>query len=282
MPRIDPRLVTIMVSAVILSTLLVATLTGSRGEESLLVLGNEYPEAIVKRSSSIGIDSSFSFTFMATHDFEKVVLRFSSLWEKDLGMNLSQPISPMSMDIFPSIDLMGRQVALLGGEAEIIEETVEIDDRSYDATIIDFSRFLEVFTDSSMLSKLPLTFVILVRDDEIRYFEGYPCFFMDAPNTLEYLTTSRNEEKQEYFRAGRMLKQVSDISSAPLDGVLVYQDVARDERFSVAFNIDIPEDGLRQIVQWYPDVHVMELVRGYVDGELETILIDVVPRGLEG
>jgi hypothetical protein len=62
----------------------------------------------------------------------------------------------------------------------------------------------------------------------------------------------------------------------------VFEDVTRDERFTVSFQIDIMEDGLRQITEWLPDTYMIGLARGYVDGELEKTDVIVLPRGVEG
>jgi hypothetical protein len=185
MPRIDPRLVTIMISAVILSTLLVLTIIKPKEEDALLLIGKEHLDAIVKRPISIGRDAEVSYTFMATRDFERVELRFSSLYERDPGVSISRPAS---RDAFPNMALMEARVVALGGEGEVIERQAEVNGSSYQATIVDYSRFLEVFSDGSMLSKLPLVFVILESGDEVRYFEGRSCFFLDPEDNLEYLT----------------------------------------------------------------------------------------------
>jgi len=278
LPRIDPRLGAIIASSVILSTLLVATIVKPKEEDALLVLANEYPLALVKRAQAMGLDSELSFSFMATRDFERVELRFSSLYEKDLGANASGSVDLRDL---PNVAKLESYVAALGGYAEIIERDAELNGTRYRATIADFSRFLEAFNNRSMMSKLPLVFAMLVRGDQVRYFEGYPGFFMEPERSLQYLTISRGTEKKEYVRPGTMLKQLPRISEAPADGVLVFEAVKRDERFSVSFTIDIPEDGLRQIVTWAPERYLIELVTGYCDGALEAVLMDPMQRGVK-
>jgi hypothetical protein len=56
--------------------------------------------------------------------------------------------------------------------------------------------------------------------------------------------------------------------------------VGTDERFSVTLQIDIFEDGLRQILDWTPDQYLIELVQGYADGNRELVIINVLARGL--
>ncbi len=279
MPRIDPRLITIMVSSVILSTLIVLTLIEPKEEDALLLLGNEYPEAFLKRPYSLGMDTGLSYVFMATKDFEEVELRFSSLYEKDPGVNLSMPVNPSDV---PVIARLQKEVAGLGGEMEVIEASADVGDAIYDSVLIDFSRFMEAFNDDAAISSLPLVFAFLTRGGEVRYFEGSPGFFLDAEENLDYLSTACNEEKLEYFREGQMLREdAPKISEAPRDGVLVYEDVEMDDRFTVTLHFDMVEDALRHIVEWSPDTHMMELVRGYVDGKLELILLNVAGRGLK-
>lgn len=278
MPRVDPRLATILASSVILSTLLVATIVKPKAEDALLVLGNEYPQALVKRAPAVGLDSELSFSFMATRDFERVELRFSSLYEKDLDANLSGSIS---LHELPNIAKVEGYVAALGGDAEVMDEDVELNGTRYRATILDFSRFLEAFNNGSTLATLPLVFAILVKGDEVRYFEGCPGFFMEAEQNLQYLTISRGDDKKEYIRSGTMLKEVPRISDAPQGGILIFETVKKDERFSVSFTIDIPDDGLRQIVTWVPERHLLELVQGYSDGKREVLLVDPMQRGVK-
>jgi hypothetical protein len=275
--RIDPRLVAILVSSVILSTLLVLTLIKPRGEQALLLLGNEYPEAIPKRPHSIGLANELSYVVMATREFEEVELRFSSLYEKDPGINVSTPVDPME---FPMIATLDERVKYLGGEVVRLETTAEVGGVEFEATIIDFSDFLEYFNDEVSLSVLPTVYVILSRDGEVKYFEGSSTFFLDAVENINYLSTARNEEKIEYFKEGQMLKEGLVISDSKRDGVLTYEDVQMDERFSVTFQIDIEEDGLRQILDWTPDAHFIELVQGYADGSRELVLLNVISRGL--
>jgi len=263
---------------VILSTLLVATIVKPKAEDALLVLGNEYPQALVKRAPAVGLDSELSFSFMATRDFERVELRFSSLYEKDLDANLSGSIS---LHELPNIAKVEGYVAALGGDAEVMDEDVELNGTRYRATILDFSRFLEAFNNGSTLATLPLVFAILVKGDEVRYFEGCPGFFMEAEQNLQYLTISRGDDKKEYIRSGTMLKEVPRISDAPQGGILIFETVKKDERFSVSFTIDIPDDGLRQIVTWVPERHLLELVQGYSDGKREVLLVDPMQRGVK-
>ena len=277
MARIDPRLVAILVSSVILSTLLVLTLIKPRGEQALLLLGNEYPEAIPKRPYSIGLANELSYVVMATREFEEVEFRFSSLYEKDPGVNVSTPVDPME---FPMIAILDERIRALGGSVVALETSAEVGGEEYDATVIDFSGFLEYFNDEVSLSALPTVYVILSKEGDIRYFEGTSAFFLDAVENINYLSTSRNEDKVEYFKEGQMLKEGLVISDSKRNGILKYDDVQRDERFSVTFQIDIQEDGLRQILDWSPEAHFIELVQGYADGSRELVLLNVISRGL--
>jgi hypothetical protein len=274
MARIDPRLIAILVSSVILSTVLVLTLIKPRGEQALILLGNEFPESIPKRPYSIGLENELSYVVMATRDFEEVELRFSSLYEKDPGVNVSDPLE------YPLISDLLTRIGALGGEVDVLETTAELGGEEYDATVIDFSGFLGYFNDETSLSVLPTVFVILSKGDETRYFEGSSTFFLDQLENMNYLSTARNEEKIEYFKEGQMLKEGLVISDAERDGILRYEDVRRDERFSVTLQIDIFEDGLRQILTWTPDQHFIELVQGYSDGKRELVIINVIARGL--
>lgn len=277
MARMDPRLVAILLSSVILSTLLVLTLIKPMEEQALLILGNEYPEAIPKRPYSMGLENELSYVVMATREFEEVELRFSSLYEKDPGINVSTPVDPMD---FPLIRDLHERVGAIGGEVEFLETSAEIGGEDWDARVVDFSTFLEYFNDEASLSVLPTVYVILSRGGEVRYFEGSSTFFLEALENIDYISTARNDEKVEYFEEGQMIGEGLVISDSSRDGILRYEDVIRDERFSVTLQMDIPEDSLRQILDWTPDDHFIELVQGYADGKRELLIINVFARGL--
>jgi hypothetical protein len=172
MPSIDPRLVTILVASLIVSTLLVATII-RHDEEPLLLLDNEFPEAIDRVAV---MDLGLTFSLMATRDLERLELRFSCLYERDPEVYISLPIS---MDVIPNVARLMQEIELLDGEVGAIEGTAMIDNQVYDAMIMDFSLFLENFNDEPMLVEVPLIFAILTRDEEVRYFEGSPGFFLD-------------------------------------------------------------------------------------------------------
>jgi hypothetical protein len=122
--------------------------------------------------------------------------------------------------------------------------------------------------------------MILSREDEVRYLEGSSTFFLDGMENIDYISTARNEEKLEYFEEGQMISGGLVVSNSSRDGVLRYEDVERDERFSVTLQMDIEEDGLRQILDWTPDEHFVELVQVYADGTRELLIINVFARGL--
>lgn len=277
MPIADPKLSTIMASCVILSTLVVLTIVSPREEDAILLIGNEYPASMLKYPANMGMDTELSYSLMPTSDYERLELRFSCLYEKDLGVNLS---SPVDLEEYPLITTLKEAIEPIGGEPHVMDVTTELGDQIYDARVVDFSRYLSVFNSPSMISTLPVVFVILRDDGEVRYFEGSPGFFLDGDENLDYLSISRNGNKTEYFREDEMIRETPEISEAPQDGVLVFDDVRADERFSVTFSVDIAGDALRHIVDWTYQDHFAVLVQGYADGKLELVLVNVMSRGL--
>ncbi len=279
MPHVDPRLVTIMISCVILSSLLVVTLIVPKAEEALVLLGNEFPGAILKEAAARGLEARFALALMASRDFDRVEIRVSALYQKPFEGNIS---AAPSLEDLPSVIRFRDHVQALGARPTEIRTNAEINGTVYDAIIMDFSMCLEPFTDASMRSTLPLVFVLLTRPGEAIFFEGSPCFFMDPLTTLEYVEIRRSEDSREYHRSGKLLKPGLDMSGIPMDGVLVFEGVREDERFGVSFLVDIPADGLPQIVSWRPDVYMMELIQAYADGGLELVLVNIAPRGVRG
>ncbi len=278
MSRVDRRLVSIMLSAVILSSLLVFTFVKPRGEASILVLTNRHPEVIVKKAASKGIDSEFSVTLMATVPFDVLELKFYTLFERTLPPNLT---NPESLEEIPRVSMMVKIAKDLGWEPEVIETEGQLGDETYDLYVMDFSDLLATFNNASMLSAVPLVFALVRNASSVRYLEGYAGFFPEANRTLEYISISRGEKKWEQYRRRVPRETGLKIGGLPLDGRIIFENVSRDEQVSVTFDVDIPDECLPEVVEWSSQVLAMEVVIVKGDGDIATVIADLARRGVE-
>ena len=275
MPRVDARLVAIMASAVILSTLVVATVFRAARPEEITVLRSKCPEVFVKDSTQKGIDTSFSFGAIAGRDMKELELRFNLLyeepptyeegWEPDERTDLDEIVSRI-----PIIASLIERVAALGGDYERIERDLEINGTWYQAQIYDFSRFLGIFSDDDALSMWVSSFAVLKRGSRVRFFKGRTGFFLDQADVLDYLMISYNEDKTEYL--------ASEMGKAPY-GIMVHEDAEKDDKVSVIFEVLVSYEEIPEIPLGKPERALLQLVKGYADGNLSLVLVNDVALG---
>ena len=272
MPRIDPRLAAIMGSAVILSTLVVLTIFRAAQPDEITLLRSKCPEVFVKESAQKGVDTSFSFGAITGRNMRMLELRFHLLyeepppyeagWQPDEGTDLDEIASHI-----PIIASLVERIDELGGDYEIMETDLEINGTEYRAHIYDFSRFLGIFNEDDDLSLWVSSFAVLKRDLQVRFFKGRTGFFLDQAAVLDYLMLSYNDEKAEYLP--------SDMANAPC-GIMSFTDVEKDDKISVIFEVLASYDEIPEIPLGKPERALLQLVKGYADGELSLVVINDV------
>lgn len=277
MAGIDPRLVSILVTAVILSTLIVLTIFEFEETEDILLLRNQYPEIFVKKSAQKGVDTSFSFAVISGRKLGEMELRFASLYEKEPGYDWSELTSEPTADVvdfaehIKTIEVMRERTESLGGSPEIIVRSLVINETRYDAVLYDFSRFLGLFCNSVQeLSEWPSLFLVLKANRTVRYFEGRTGFFLGAPQTLDYLLISKDGNRSEYIGF--------DLESAPI-GILRYEDLEKDQKISVIFEVQVEVEELPEIPLGATERLVIQVVEGYADGNLTLLQVKGIPIG---
>jgi hypothetical protein len=108
------------------------------------------------------------------------------------------------------------------------------------------------------------------RDDSIRFFEGRTGFFLSQDEVIKYLMISHNEEKTEYL--GR------DIVDAPY-GILRYPDIGKDDKVTVIYEVLSQVDQVPEIPLGTEDRFILQMIKGYADGNMELLIVNGVPMG---
>ena len=269
----DPKLLVLMLIIVILSTLTVITIFRASEPEDLMCLGNRYPEIFVKESAQKGVETSFSFSVISGRDLGELELRFSILYEKTPSYDPAdwEPDEKTSLkelaSHIPVIATLESELDLLGIQYEVLERVVEVNGTSYDAVLYDFGRFMGLFSDGRSLSQATAVFAVLGKDDDTRFFQGRTGFFLEQDQVVEYLTIARGENRTEYI----------DLGDAPF-GIMRYADVEKDEKISVAFDVQAEIDLIPEI-SGAGDQLLLQIIKGYVDGDMALLITNGIPVG---
>ncbi len=159
MLRADPRLVAIVITSLVVSTLVVLTVFRISQPDDLACLTNDYPDLFVKESAQKGIETSFSFSAISGRALEELELRFSVLYERsppfdtvDWHPDESATLNDVVLHL-PSVEMMKSEISSLGGEFEVLRKEVDINGTRYYGLFFDFSRFIGIFDSDAMLSK---------------------------------------------------------------------------------------------------------------------------------
>ncbi len=277
MMGIDSRLYTILAVAVIMSTLVVATIFRADKPEEIAILRNKKPEMFIKEAAQKGVESSFSFSCISGREMGQMELRFSVLAEKepiydpDWVPGEETSAAETANHIVTLVSILST-MERLGAEPPIIQRAMEVNGTEYDAAIYDFSRILELFCSSRRgLSKSISVFAVLKKGEEVRYFEGRTGFFLDQVNSLDYLTVRRGENRSEYVG--------DELEDSPF-GILRYSDFPKDEEISVIFEVQVEVDAIPEIPLGVTDRLVLQMIQGYADGDLSMFVLNGMPVGL--
>lgn len=276
MPRIDPKLAVIMSVAIILSTLVVLTIFRVDQPEDITVLRNRAPEVFVKESAQKGIETVFSFGALSGREMEEMVLKFSILyqepppyddgdWQPGEDTGLEELVSHI-----PIITMLETKAMALGGDVEVIERDLEINGTVYSSIFYDFSGFLGIFNEEEDLSRWTTLFAVLKSEDSVRFFKGRTGFFLSQDEVVKYLMVSYNDNKSEYLG--------SEIPDAPF-GILRYSHLSKDDKVTLIFEVLSQVDQLPEIPLGAKDRLILQLIKGYADGELSVFLVNGVPMG---
>jgi len=273
--RFDPRLPTILLICVILSTLVVLTIFKAPHPKDLTCLSNRYPEIFVRGSAQKGIETSFSFGVVSGRDLREMTLRFAVLYEEppiydESGWTPGEETSleEVAAHIQVIADLRSS-VSSLGGDYEVIEREVELNGTLYDALQYDFAGFMGIFNDDGALSRHISTYMILKNGKDTRLFQGRTGFFLDQERTVQYLSISVKQNQTEYLPSGM---------HAASFGTIRCEGFGKNQKVSVAYEVLADESALPEVPpaagRW-----LLQVVKGYADGRLALFTANPIPIG---
>jgi len=274
--RGDPKLVAILVTSLIVSTLAVLTVFRISQPDDLSCLTNDYPDLFVKESAQKGIETSFSFSAISGRELEELELRFSVLYERSPPFDTAdwQPDEADTLEDvvphLPAVAMMKSEVSSLGGESEVLRKEVDINGTPYDGLFFDFSRFMGIFDGDQMLSRYISMYAILKKGSTVRFFEGRTGFFLAQDDVVEYLSISAAGNKTEYVG--------ERVAEAPL-GILRYADLPKDSKISVIYEVLADLESIPEIVPGAKDRLLLQMTKGYADGDLALFVANPVPLG---
>jgi hypothetical protein len=129
---------------------------------------------------------------------------------------------------------------------------------------------LGIFNGDEELSRWTTIFIVMKRGDSVRFFKGRTGFFLSQDEVVKYLMISHNDEKTEYL--GR------DIPDAPY-GILRYPDIGKDDTITVIYEVLSQVDQVPEIPLGAKDRFILQMIKGYADGNLALVLVNGVPMG---
>lgn len=276
MLRADPRLVAIVITSLVVSTLVVLTVFRISQPDDLACLTNDYPDLFVKESAQKGIETSFSFSAISGRALEELELRFSVLYERSPPFDTVdwQPDESATLDDvvihLPAVEMMKSEVSSLGGEFEVLRKEVDINGTRYDGLFFDFSRFMGIFDSDAMLSEHISMYAVLKRGREVRFFEGRTGFFLAQDDVIEYISISVAGNKTEYVGEA--------VGEAPF-GILRCPRLPKDSKVSVIYEVLSELESIPEIVPGAKDRVLLQIVKGYADGDLALFVANPIPVG---
>ncbi len=251
--RIDRTLIGVVLIALVLSTVVTAFLVGERGEYSIV---KEIRPRWIRKLT--GKRYSFGLTLVAKQDIGSIRISHYSL------MNRTDRISGFKSEGTPE-EIAQRipsiQAYLQATEGnpvlrEISVHDVEIGKQDFELHLYDFSKvvWLSVPSDIMMSTDRPragITFLWNYYDvfacafdkkGNLAYFyQGVADFFLNKIVSVKELFIERNDEKEVYYgvtEEGETQEIASSILHAPARGVLSFENLKRNDRIGVLFQVD--------------------------------------------
>jgi len=276
LPRSDPRLVAIVITSLVVSTLAVLTIFRLPQPDDLALLTNDYPDVFVKESAQKGIETSFALSAISGRDLSELELRFSVLYERlppfdpvDWQPEESSSLEDVALHL-PAITLMKSEVTSLGGEYEVLRKQVAINGTVYDGLFFDFSRFMGVFDDDATLSRYISMYGVLKKGTEVRFFEGRTGFFLAQDEVVEYLSIAVAGNKTEYVG--------EQVRMAPF-GIVRQGPLRKNSKVSVIYEVLSRLESLPEIVPGARNLVLLQVAKGYADGDLALFVVNPIPLG---
>jgi hypothetical protein len=249
--RIDRSLVGVILIAIVVSTLITLFLIGEGGEYS--IVKNVRPNWAPQRT---GETYSFALTMVVNSNLGSMKIRhFCLINRTDKIVNISKSGTPE--EIAKRIPEIEAYLGATGNDPSLVDVSVhdvEIWEHEYELHLYDFSRVVwssvpETIMKSTNRPRSGIGFlwdfydtfaVLLDKEGELsRFYQGVADFFLQKVISVKELSVEINEEKEVYFGATtEEVEGASSIFNAPPRGVLVFEDIGRNDVIGVLFQVD--------------------------------------------
>ncbi len=285
---LDASLVSIMLIVLISSGLIVLSLAGETVRRPLELLKNVHPERLYAFGSVTTKEKmDFSLGLLARGEFKTLEIQYATLVQATPSF-IEENLTLSGLTAL-EIARMIRPLAILMAETDnelVPYEEIEVQaakaNRTYEGVFYDFP-LVRMYSKRSLSDKVYTSFLILKNGTGALYFGGYSDFFlkrfggfldiqrpMDAPevsSSIQKLRISRNDNATSYSSSVEVEEGWRSMDQLPGFGRVVFQDVRKNERFSVEFTIEIPERPAGMIAQ---------VIRIYADGEMVENVVNLV------
>ncbi len=282
--KIDPALMSVMIMALVTSGLVVLTLAREPIAEKIVLLKNEFPEILVPQASLTSSDRmDFSFAVLSRHEFSRLEIRYSILAQSEgPSRNLSsgESLSDLARDTVP-ISALVNETENQFVPSDVLDVLAEYRGRSLPGLFYDFP-LVRIYSDESLSGDVQTSFLLLQNGTQVLYLEGPSDFFFyrlggfkevklpgggEIRSSIARLRIWRNEQAETYSSEARVPTGWRDISESPGFGTVLFEDVAKNERFTVDFTVETPER---------PPGMIAQVIRVYGDGELYLTQVNLI------
>jgi hypothetical protein len=249
--RVDRSLVGVILIAIVVSTLITIFIIGEGGEYS--IVKKIRPSWAPQRT---GETYSFTLTMVANSNLGSVKMRHYCLMNRtDKIVDVSRSGTPEEIaeripEIEAYLDATSNDPTLV----DVSVHDVEIWEQEYELHLYDFSRVVwssvpEGIMKSTNRPRSGIGFlwdfydtfaVLLDKEGELSlFYQGVADFFLQKVISVKELSVEKNEEKEVYFGATvEEVEGASSIFNAPPRGVLVFEDLRRNDVIGVLFQVD--------------------------------------------
>ncbi len=274
MVKMDRGFVGVLLIAVVISTMIMGFVSVEKTTVGVEIIKNKYPQRI---RTSVQERHSFVFNVIARRPFERVELRFSCLRKMEppfSNPNITKKQGATLDDILSEVApvktcLAAAKNSPLGFDREEIQ--INVNGTNFKALLYDFGEIVAAGQSLSDLSFAPTTYLIW-RDSEgnLTYYQGASDFFVNKNETIESLVISLNDNETTYRSEKETAgpSNVPTVGMAPKLGIVKFDNIHKDDRMYVMFDIDslsVPSHK-----------GMMEVLRVYGDGKLETYAADLI------
>jgi hypothetical protein len=282
---VDSSLAAITLIVLITSALIVLTIAKEDIEERYVILKNEFPERLKAQASLTSSEKmGFSFGILLREDFTLAEIQYSILCQRELPSLTNASVDSDLEDIAASVPAVSMLVKETGNDiVPFSKEEVEAEhgDEQFEGLFFDFP-VVRMYTDPSLSSGVRTSFLFLEDSEETLYFQGCSDFYFNrlgglfgfvlpdgtpVRSTIEELRIWRDEEATSYTSAAVVPTGWKDIYESPDFGTVAFEDVKKNEKFSVDFTVETPER---------PAGLIAQVIRVFADGELLHIQINLI------